>query len=173
DGATMKRQTDSHSFASDPLYARYIKYVQNKRNYIAEWNAYYSGGISEVRVYSFNHRAYNKLIEEAYDAVAYYGKGTPEASALQKNAAKLEAYLKKDVLYARNIETLADAIRELLPRQEESAPESAAPAESSAAQEEGNPARHTVLVIIAAVLAAVAAVLLVIRARNIKNGKKQ
>ncbi|MBR4799059.1 MAG: family 20 glycosylhydrolase, partial [Clostridia bacterium] len=165
DGATMKRQTDSHSFASDPLYARYIKYVQNKRNYIAEWNAYYSGGISEVRVYSFNHRAYNKLIEEAYDAVAYYGKGTPEASALQKNAAKLEAYLKKDVLYARNIETLADAIRELLPRQEESAPDSAAPAESSAAQEEGNPARHTVLVIIAAVLAAAAAVLLVIRAR--------
>ncbi|MBR0231189.1 MAG: family 20 glycosylhydrolase [Clostridia bacterium] len=176
DGETMKRQTDVHSFASAPLRARFIKYVQNKRNYIAEWNTYYSGGISEVRVFDFDRRAYNKLIEDAYDAIAYYGKGAPEASVLQKTAAKLEAYLKKEPLYTRNIESLAETLRGLIPEASgaSSAPESAVPGESSALPEEsGNTARHTALVILAAVIAVAAAVMLAIKARRMKREKEQ
>ena len=174
DGEKMIRRTDTHSFASDPINARYIKYVQNKRNYFADWNTYYSGGISEVRVYNFNHSAYKKLIEEAYEAAAYYGKGTEEASVLQKTAAKLEAYLKKDTLYIRNVESLAESIRGLLPGDEpSSAPESgSAVVCSSEAEETGHSVRHTILVVLASVLACAAAVLLTLRARNLKKKKK-
>ena len=114
---------------------------------------------------------YALTIEEA---AAYYGKGTEEASVLQKTAAKLEAYLKKDTLYIRNVESLAESIRGLLPGDEpSSAPESGSAAVcSSEAEETGHSVRHTILVVLASVLACAAAVLLTLRARNLKKEKK-
>ena len=178
DGTAIQSQTDEYSFASAPLYARYVKYVQNKRNYYPDWNTYYSGGISEFEIYDFNPRAYRELINRAFDAIAEYGKGSAEASALRKAAVKLETYLDGDRLYIRNIETLAGELRALIPQEpaESSAAESRAPESESSGSgyEENRTARHTALVVLAAVAAAVAAVLLVLKYRKQKqNGKNK
>ena len=56
------KRTDTVEF--EPTAMRYIKYEQLKRFFIADWQAYYSGGISEFSVYGFDLSSYQTVLDE-------------------------------------------------------------------------------------------------------------
>ncbi len=61
-GEDRAKQTDTVTF--ETAKARYIRYEQHKRFYIADWNAYYSGGITEFGVF-YDDDSYKALLREA------------------------------------------------------------------------------------------------------------
>lgn len=104
-GEDRAKQTDTVDF--DPVKARYIKYEQNKRFYIQDWNAYYSGGILEFEVYGFDPKPYNELINHALDLVV---EGAP--SSLKSAMQRLENYLGEDAIYDTHLAALTSALEE-------------------------------------------------------------
>ncbi|MBP5230424.1 MAG: discoidin domain-containing protein, partial [Clostridia bacterium] len=103
---------DAISVGED-VSARYVKYVQNKRWYHSGWSTYYSGGISEFRVYSIDREPYRQLALNAKAAAAKRGAGDLTRRKLALAAVELEEYLLGRHLYAGNLETIADRIADL------------------------------------------------------------
>ncbi len=90
--------------------ARYVKYVQLKRWFMPDWNTYYSGGISEFRVFSFDEAAYRKLIEEGYEFMKTSDKSDPRRSNVRKYVIELENYINQQNVFISNAEYLFDQL---------------------------------------------------------------
>lgn len=88
-------RTDTIAF--EPTKMRYIKYEQLKRFYIADWNAYYSGGITEFEVYGFDPAPYQALLDET--------EGITDRDVRVARAA-LQEYLELDEIFDTHIEQL-------------------------------------------------------------------
>ncbi|MBR4278898.1 MAG: discoidin domain-containing protein, partial [Clostridia bacterium] len=101
-GASQTKQVDTIKLNA-PVDARYVKYVQLKRNYVPSWNAYYSGGILEFRVSSFNEAAYTKVIAEAKAFLAEVGNSDFRYDGVFRLSNELENYLKQDTLFSTNL----------------------------------------------------------------------
>ncbi len=115
DGVEKLKQTDTITLDS-PAKARYIKYVQLKRWYAAEWDTYYSGGICELRAYSFNRARYTAIVDEAINFLSTSDKNDPRRKTVRALSNELEAYLDETVLFTGNLEhlyeQLSDALKE-------------------------------------------------------------
>ncbi len=94
--------------------ARYVKYVQLKRWYMPDWNTYYSGGISEFRVFSFDETAYRKLIDEAYEFMKTSDKSDPRRTNVRKYVTELENYINQENIFISNAEYLFDQLTKAL-----------------------------------------------------------
>lgn len=114
-GEDRAMQTDTVEF--DPVKARYIKYEQNKRFYISDWNAYYSGGIQEFEVYGFDPKPYNELVNKALDCIA---QDAP--MSLRTAMQALDNYLNEDIIYDTHIEALTQALQNEIDAFESSLP---------------------------------------------------
>ena len=88
-------RTDTIAF--EPTKMRYIKYEQLKRFYIADWNAYYSGGITEFEVYGFDPAPFQALLDET--------EGITDRDVRVARAA-LQEYLELDEIFDTHIEQL-------------------------------------------------------------------
>lgn len=109
-GVPRERITDE--IVLDKVYkARYVKYVQLKRNYFAEWNSYYSGGISEFEVYGFDSGEAEAELRAAENIAFELDKSDERRSAILDAAAALEAYLKADNLYESHYNALLADLR--------------------------------------------------------------
>ncbi len=104
-GKDQAKQTDTVTF--DSVKARYIKYVQHKRFYVSDWNAYYSGGITEFEVYGFDVSEYNQKVTKAYDLI-YEEKA--DVTALKAAAKALSSYLKEDNVYITHLFALSNKV---------------------------------------------------------------
>ncbi len=102
-GDDGKKQTDRVDF--DMTEARYIKYEQHKRFCVTDWNAYYSGGILEFRVYGFDEAKYRSLIDRAEECIS---AGAPDTLRAAKNA--LKNYLSADTVFATHLEGLSETL---------------------------------------------------------------
>ena len=105
DGVEKVKQVDIINLDA-PIKARYIKYVQLKRWYASQWNAYYSGGISEFRVTSFNESRYTALVDEAIEFLETVDKTDPRRKSVRTLCNQLESYLGETVIFKNNIEAL-------------------------------------------------------------------
>ena len=112
-GETKNKQTDTIVIPSAPK-ARFVKYVQNKRNYYEQWDAYYSGGISEIEVYSYDRSVYNALISEALDAMMELGNANELTGQIRAASNKLENYLDSPTVYYHNLNALSERLRSLI-----------------------------------------------------------
>ena len=109
-GVPRERITDE--IVLDNVYkARYVKYVQLKRNYFSEWNSYYSGGISEFEVYGFDSGEAEAELRAAENIAFELDKSDDRRSAILDAAAALEAYLKADNLYESHYNALLADLR--------------------------------------------------------------
>ncbi len=164
-GEDGKRQTDVHEF--DPVSARYIKYEQLKRFYIADWNAWYSGGICEFGVYGFDDTEYKDLLEKTS------GCDDPSVRAAR---AELESYLDTENAYLTHAAALRDTLEELYaayvsgPETSSDGASSSAAAESSSASSAAPESSSGALpyIIGAAILAAAAVITAVVLKRKKK-----
>lgn len=111
-GEDRAKQTDEVKF--DAVKARYIKYQQNKRFYIQDWNAYYSGGIIEFEVYGFDSKPYNQLVNKALD---YIVAGAPNSMKTAMNA--LDSYLDNEEIYDTHLAALTQALESEISAYEE------------------------------------------------------
>lgn len=100
DGEERKRQTDTLTFPT--VTARYVKYEQLKRFHIPEWNAYYSGGICEFKVYGFDAEAYAPLLAETESCTD---------AAVQTARKALKAYLQEELIFDSHLNALAATLR--------------------------------------------------------------
>ncbi len=102
-GAEQVKQTDTISFGSS-YKARYIKYVQLKRWFASQWNTYYSGGISEFRVYSYDADRFEALITEAKAHLKTLNASGSAYKNLNKLVTELEALIKQSAIFVANTE---------------------------------------------------------------------
>ncbi len=102
-GATQTKQVDTIKLDA-PVDARYVKYVQLKRNHVPQWNAYYSGGIYEFRVSSFNETIYTNLISEAKAFLKQVGNTDFRYDTVNRLTIELENYLKQPSMFTSNLE---------------------------------------------------------------------
>ncbi len=102
-GAEKTKQVDTIKLNA-PVNARYVKYVQLKRNYVPDWNAYYSGGIYEFRVSSFNETQYTKLISDAKAFLSKVGNTDFRYDTVFRLTNELESYLKQPSMFTSNLE---------------------------------------------------------------------
>ncbi len=103
-GEDRAKQTDTVTF--DTVKARYIRYEQHKRFYIADWNTYYSGGISEIGVF-YDDDSYQELLREADEMM---DKDCPQSYRDAYRA--LESYVKKERQYMPHMTALIETMRE-------------------------------------------------------------
>ena len=87
-----------------PQKVRYVKYVQLKRWYVPAWNAYYSGGITEFSVYSFDETSYRDLIKEAYNFLKTGDKSDSRRNAVRSCVTDLENYINQENIFIINAE---------------------------------------------------------------------
>ena len=104
-GEDRAKQTDEIDII--PINARYIKYQQNKRFHVPEWNAYYSGGILEFEVYGFNPKEYNELVNKALDMAI---EGAP--ASLKTAMQRLENYLDEEKIYDTHLAALVEDLQQ-------------------------------------------------------------
>ena len=104
-GEDRAKQTDEVKFSA--VNARYIKYQQNKRFHVPEWNAYYSGGITEFEVYGFDAKPYKELVNKALD---YIVAGAPNSMKSAMNA--LDSYLDNSSVYDTHLSALTNALED-------------------------------------------------------------
>lgn len=102
-GEDRAKQTDEVGFPA--VKARYIKYEQNKRFYISDWNAYYSGGILEFEVYGFNPKPYNELVNKALDYIAL-----DAPNSMRQAMQALENYIDEEIIYDTHIAALVSEL---------------------------------------------------------------
>lgn len=102
-GEDRAKQTDTVTF--ETVEARYIRYEQHKRFYIPDWNAYYSGGITEIGVF-FDDDGYKDILLEA-DAL--FDRDCPQSF---RNAYRaLDSYVKSDRMYTPHLDALIETMR--------------------------------------------------------------
>ena len=82
------------------MNARYVKYVQLKRWYCADYSTYYSGGITEFEVYGPNPD-HTDLISEAEMI---------DDSAVKAAVREIKNYMKRKEIYAPHINGLYNAL---------------------------------------------------------------
>lgn len=102
-GVDRAKQTDTIPF--DRIDARYIKYEQFKRFHVPEWNAYYSGGITEFEVYGFDKNPYRALVNEAVDLL---GEGAP--TTLRTAMQALDNYIDGEYIYDTHLQSLVKTL---------------------------------------------------------------
>lgn len=109
-GEDQAKQVDTVSFAM--VSARYVRYEQHKRFYIADWNAYYSGGICEIAVYGLDEAKYTTLLEEADALLASQAMmDGPDLSALRAVRSALRSYLREERRFLPHLDALADTLQ--------------------------------------------------------------
>ena len=91
---------------------RYVRYVQNRRWYHSAWNTYYSGGISEFRVFACDENAYSKLCADALTWSRNLDRKDPAREGVIRACTDLEDYLKNPNLYRGPLNRLSDRIAE-------------------------------------------------------------
>lgn len=94
-GEGLRGQSFTGSF--DTVNARYIKYVQLKRWFCADYSTYYSGGISEFEVFS-PVPEHSELLEEANQYIS--------DKEVSKAYNAIERYLRKPEQYKSHLEGL-------------------------------------------------------------------
>ena len=167
-GETLKKQTDTISLA-EPTRARYVKYVQNKRNYVEQWNSYYSGGITEIHVYDFDRARYSGLVNRAFEKLASDGKNGENAAEIRRLANQLELLVSGDEIYSRNLEETYNALFALVEPASEPEPENSAdsvPAPDRSLSENTIGSGTVILVAAAVLIVFAAAVFFVIRRKE-------
>lgn len=97
-GEDRAKQTDTVEF--DTVSVRYVRYEQHKRFYIPDWDAYYSGGITEVRILNVN-RDYEALLSEADSLIS---RETP--ASLREAYRLLNNYTRKARMFTPHLEAL-------------------------------------------------------------------
>lgn len=149
DNIEQVKQTDVINLDTT-VNARYIKYVQLKRWFAADWNTYYSGGISEFRVSSFNEARYKDIIAEALEFLQTTDKSDSRRSAVRSLTNAIESYLAKPVIFTANIESLYNELSNAMQPEEidSSLPEAS---DSSANVDYGNDNGGKLIPILAAV----------------------
>ena len=102
-GEDKAKQTDKVTF--ETVEARYIRYEQHKRFYIPDWNAYYSGGITEFGVF-YDDESYKDILREANDLL---DRDCPQSyrNALQA----LSNYVRKDRMYTTHLAVLIETMQ--------------------------------------------------------------
>ena len=108
------RLKKKYSCEFTPTRARYVKYVQNKRFYVAQWNTYYSGGISEFRVFEAYDSGVTELVSRAKTTLVGDVVKTEAGKKAKAALDKLEAYLNRETVYKGNLELLAGELKEAL-----------------------------------------------------------
>ena len=117
-GAAQVKQTDTITLDT-PVEARYVKYVQLKRNYVAQYSTYYSGGIFEFRVSSFNESRYVKLINDAKAFLKQVGNTDFRYDQVNRLSKELENYLKQTTMFSSNLEYYYTSINKWMTMTEE------------------------------------------------------
>lgn len=151
------RQTDVITLDT-PVKARYIKYVQLKRWYISDWNAYYSGGICEFRAYSFDESRYTSLLKEAESLLNSADKDNASLIEIRKLRNSLYSYLKEQVIFTSNIESLYGQLSTAVSEYNNSGTNGESISEDVSTPEESEKGTANKLIPIICALAAVAAV---------------
>ncbi|MBR6562933.1 MAG: family 20 glycosylhydrolase [Clostridia bacterium] len=160
------RQTDVIKLENS-VKARYIKYVQLKRWYMADWNTYYSGGICEFRAYSFDEARYNAIIKDAEYILTNGDKDNPSFREIRTKSNELSAYLNESVMFTANLEALYAELTNAIDAYNRYDPEESIIDESGESEE--NKSNKALPIILAA--AAAAAVIVVVVA-IVKKKKK-
>lgn len=107
-GSERDKKTDTIKF--DTVKARYVKYVQLKRFYIPEWNAYYSGSIREFEVYGYDSSAYDTAVSEAETLIRSADSGNELISAVKSARKALQNYLDSDEIFAAHANALKNTL---------------------------------------------------------------
>ncbi len=109
DGIEKVSRTDTIKLDS-AVNARYIKYVQLKQWYHADWKTYYSGGINEFRAYSFDEKVYTNLIKQAENFMVTSDKSDPRRNDVRKYINDLQLYIRQDVVYVGQLDELYNGL---------------------------------------------------------------
>ena len=167
DDVEKVKQTDTITLEA-PTKARYIKYVQLKRWYASQWNSYYSGGISELRAYSFNKARYTALIDTATEFLKTIDKTDKRRQEVRKLSNELKAYISERVIFSANVESLYEQLTNAMkePEPEITVPESAAEESNSDTEKSGNKIGAIIAVIVAALAAVAAAIVAVFKKKK-------
>ncbi len=113
-GAPEKvKQIDSISLDS-PVQARYVKYIQLKRWFMPDWNTFYSGGITEFKVYSFDEKIYRNLIDEALTFLKEGDKSDPRRANVRQCVTALENYINQENIFIANAEAMFEDLTNAL-----------------------------------------------------------
>ncbi len=169
DGVEKVKQTDTITLDS-PTKGRYIKYVQLKRWYAAEWDTYYSGGICELRAYSFNKARYTALVNDAINFLSTSDKNDPRRKTVRALSNELEGYLDETVLFTGNLESLYEQLSDAL--KEPEAPEQGTESTPEETPQNADGKNKKLFPIIAAAVAGVAIVSAAVIALVKKKKKK-
>lgn len=129
-GFEQDKKTDTINFST--VKARYVKYLQLKRFYISDWNAYYSGGISEFAVYGYDESIYKNIITEANTLISSLDEENAFMTEVKNAKKALQNYMTNDDIYTTHINALKDSLvtameaysASLIPTQTESSNES-------------------------------------------------
>ena len=113
DDIERQKQTDVIKL-EDAVDARYVKYVQLKRWYAPEWDTYYSGGIAEFRIFSYDSKRYSKLIDEATEYLTTLDSEDPNKKPLRSFINKLQVEIEKDEVFLTNVEYYYNEISEIV-----------------------------------------------------------
>lgn len=109
-GSERDKKTDKVIF--DTVKARYVKYLQLKRFYISEWNAYYSGGISEFEIYGYDKKIYDEVISEAESIINAASADNRYSSEIKSAKKELQRYMGSEEIYTTHINALRDRLAE-------------------------------------------------------------
>lgn len=172
DGSTRDAKTDIISL-STPVKARYVKYVQLKRNYFSDWNAYYSGGIYSFSAYSFDRAVYEKMASDAISSVENDSKSSEKRRAVIAAADDINSYVKQTKVFAPHLEALVASLESALAMTEGEVSSELSAGETSSEP----PVTSTEKIVLFAALAAalgIAAFLVVstVRKKKKKDGEK-
>ena len=111
--AEQVKQTDTISLGTS-YKARYVKYVQLKRWYYPAWNAYYSGGISEFRVFSYDANRFETLLADAREYAGTLNKNGERYKTLTSLINELDSLTKQSVIFVANTEYYYEQIVTLM-----------------------------------------------------------
>ena len=108
-----ERQAITCTCEFEPVKARYVKYVQNKRWHHPQWGDY-SGGITEFRVFEAQDASVSELIALAKERLTGEVKKTEPGKKAQAALEALETYLQRETVYTGNARLLASELAEAL-----------------------------------------------------------
>ena len=165
DSVEREKRTDVIKL-EESVNARYVKYVQLKRWFASEWNTYYSGGIYEFRVFSYDSKRYSKLINEATDFMVKLESDDPNKKALRTLINKLQGEIDKKEVFLTNVEYYHNEISKILYGEPE---ESSLPSEESSEAISEKSSKGTLIAIAAGIAVAAGAVAAILLKRKKKK----
>lgn len=168
-GEDRAKQTDKVTF--ETVEAQYIRYEQHKRFYIPDWNAYYSGGITEFGVF-YDDDSYKAILKEANDLL-----GRDCTQSFRNALQALSNYVRKDRMYTTHLNALIETMQNEIDAHKQMLENSEPSEESTPPRDESVPPVQTepqkgISPFVWAGIAAAACALIVVTALIIKKKKK-